>query len=413
MCLSFRARKALLGCCLALGTPGLATLEASYVTNGVEYAIAGAKPGEQVHPDIAVNANGGYLVWEDNATSPSGLTVNALRLDSSFSGSLSSFKVNSSNVGDHELAKVSLLNDGGAVFVWQGGPFGFQHVYARFLSSSNTWLTGDVQVNSSTNFFQKNPAVVTLSNGNVVVIWSSVNQYSPTSMQDVYGQLLSPEGQKIGNEFLVNQFVTYNQRTPAAAALSTGGFVVVWVSEQQRLIGVPSGQFVSVSQIQYPSVDIYARVFSASAEPLSGEALVNTASNICANPTVASGQAGGFMVGWGQKDIDIPSNSWDVFARAFSASGVGGTVNRINTETYGDQFAPRLSSAGSDYLMVWTSLAQDNSMEGVFGQFLAADGSPNNGEFRVNTTWVNKQMQPAVASDGSGHFVVTWTSFTG
>jgi hypothetical protein len=49
----------------------------------------------------------------------------------------------------------------------------------------------------------------------------------------------------------------------------------------------------------------------------------------------------------------------------------------------------------------------------VFGQFLHSDGSANGTEFRVNTTWISKQMHPAVASDGTGRFVVTWTSFVG
>jgi hypothetical protein len=34
------------------------------------------------------------------------------------------------------------------------------------------------------------------------------------------------------------------------------------------------------------------------------------------------------------------------------------------------------------------------------------------GEFLVNTTTVGQQMQPAVASDGSGQFLVVWTGFT-
>jgi hypothetical protein len=400
-------------CATVLGLPGLITVEASYLTNGVEYSIAGAKPGEQVHPALAHNGSSGYLVWEDNITSSTGLGISALKLDSAFSGALSSFRVNSSSVGDHERAQVSLLNGGGAVFVWQGGRYSFQHVYARFLSSSNTWLTSDIMVNSSTNFFQLYPVVATLNNGNVVVVWSSRNQYSPSSMFDVYGQIFSPDGQKVGGEFLVNSFVTYNQRTPSVAALSTGGFVVAWVSEQQRTVGSAPGDLNFVSQLIAPSVDIYARLFSAGGQPLNNEFLVNTASTVCANPTLAAGPDGGFMVAWGQKDTVVPSNSWDVFARLFSSAGAGGAVNRINTETYGDQVGPRVSWVGNDYLMVWTSLGQDSSMEGIYGQFLQGDGSTNGGEFRVNTTWVSKQMHPAVTSDGRGSAVVVWTSFVG
>ncbi len=101
---------------------------------------------------------------------------------------------------------------------------------------------------------QVNPAVATLTNGNVIVAWGSYNQFSASSMQDVYAQLLSPGGQKVGGEFLVNQFTSFNQRTPAVAALSGGGFVVVWVSEQERVTDAAG----------MPSVDIYGRLYDAS-----------------------------------------------------------------------------------------------------------------------------------------------------
>ena len=86
---------------------------------------------------------------------------------------------------------------------------------------------------------------------------------------------------------------------------------------------------------------------------------------------------------------------------------------RVNTYLPGDQYAPRISAIGGDYLIVWTSLWQDGSREGVYGQFVHEDGSLVGGEFRVNTTTVSQQMQPAVASDGAEQFLVVWTSYTG
>ena len=80
-----------------------------------------------------------------------------------------------------------------------------------------------------------------LNNSNVVVVWSSYNEAGPNSMQDVYGQILSPTGQKIGGEFLVNQFTTFNQRSPAIAAMPSGGFIVTWVSEQEQRDGTLVG----------------------------------------------------------------------------------------------------------------------------------------------------------------------------
>src|ERR1035437_5510308 len=32
-----------------------------YAANGIEYAIIGSLPGDQVWPDVAVNANGGFI----------------------------------------------------------------------------------------------------------------------------------------------------------------------------------------------------------------------------------------------------------------------------------------------------------------------------------------------------------------
>lgn len=413
MLLKLLTRTALSCWCLAVAVPWTASAEGNYATNGTEYAIAGARLGDQVHPQLSLDENGGYLVWEDNTTDGSGLGISALRLDSGLSGYLSPFRINSTAAGDQEHAQVATLKGGGAAFVWQGGVLGFQHIYARLLSSSNTFLGADVTVSTPTNNFQINPVIATLANGNLIVAWGSYNQAGTSSMQDVYGQLLSPAGQKIGGEFLINQYTDYNQRTPVVAALSGGGFAVAWVSEQQRSADSTAPGLAPVEASTQASVDIYARLFNAAGQALGNEFLVNTGSNVCANPTLAAGTDGGFMVAWGEKDTVVHDFSWDIFARSFTSAGVGGIVRKVNTEAYGDQFAARLSCSGTDYLAVWTSLGQDASMEGVYGQYLRNDGSFLGQEFRVNTTTVSKQMHQAVASDGKGRFLVAWTSFVG
>jgi hypothetical protein len=414
MSLSRLARK-VAGCWfLAVGIPGALFAQGNYVTNGYEYPIAGNLSGDQMYPGLSLTTNGGYVVWEDNFTDGDGLGISALRLDSSFSGSLSPFRVNQIGAGDQERPQVALLSNGGAAFVWQGGRQGFQHIYARFLSGSNTWATDDVLVNSATNRYQLNPVIATLTSGNVVVVWGSFNQQSSNSLQDVYGQILSPAGQKIGGEFLINQFTPFNQRTPTVAALPGGGFVVAWVSEQERSGNVdnPSADFL-YSPTNLPSVDIFARLYNGNGSAAGNEFLVNTGSDVCANPRVAAAVDGSFMVAWGQKSLLAPVLSWDVFCRPYSTAGVGGIVRTVNTYLYGDQYAPQIAVSGTDYLMVWTSLGQDGSREGVFGQFLRNDGTPAGGEFRVNTTTYAQQMQPSVASDGNGHFLAVWTSFVG
>jgi len=465
--LSFARRAVVCFCWVFLfGIPVVASAQTNYYrTNGTEYAIIGSLPGDQVYPDAAVTPAGGFVVWQDNITDGSGWGVSARRLDSTLSGTLSTFRVNVQGTNDQENPRVAVLKSGGAAFVWQGGQKGFQQVYTRFLTPSNTWMTtNDVLVNSpsTTNVsyadlyitnitttittngspqhphyttnttttvtttvitntttpsgpFQINPAVAVLNNSNVVVVWSSFDQAGSNSLLDVYGQLFSPSGQQMGTNFLINQFTAYNQRTPAVAALPNNGFIVAWVSEQERSAynsgGIDNVNGVSPTQTGLPSVDIYARFYNGSGVAQGNEFLVNTDNNPCANPSVAVAADGSFMVAWGEKDLVVTDNSWDVYARTFSSTGVGGTVKRVNSYLYGDQYSPRISAIAEDYLIVWTSLGQDGSREGVFGQFVHEDGSMVGGEFRVNTTTAGQQMQQVVTSDGAQQFLVVWTGF--
>jgi hypothetical protein len=486
--LLFARRAAVCLCCgLFLGIPAAVFGQTNYYrTNGTEYAVVSSLPGDQVFPDVAITPDGGFVVWQDNITDSDGWGVSAQRLDSTLSASLSPFRVNAQVTNDQKNARVTILKNGGAAFVWQGGRMGGEQVYARFLGANNTWLTDDVQVNpqSATNvtynsYTQTNvtltivtntshgkttyttnkttkvttttttntsinvlhaqisPAVATLTNGNVVVIWASFNQARSNSLQDVYGQVLSPSGQKVGAAFLVNQFTNFNQRRPTVAALKNGGFIVAWVSEQQRVrvssidnafynaggaayvstnennIGssYDTNYFASASELPAPSVDIYARFFKSNGVASSAEFLVNSNSNPCACPAVAVATDGAFMVTWCERDVANPVNRWDIYARPFSSAGVGGAISVVNTTLVGDQKIPQIRAIDLDYMIVWTTFDQDGSLEGVYGRFVHEDGTPVNGEFRVNTTTLSRQLQPAVASDGAERFLVVWSAY--
>ena len=417
----FSVRRVVVSFCLGLflAGPAVAVAQTNYYgAYGTEFPIIGSLPGDQVYPDVAINANGGYIVWQDNITDPAGIGISAMQINSTLSGSGDAFAVNTVTTNDQENAHVALLNHGGAAFVWQGGPDNFQHIYARFLNTSNLWTTTtNVLVSTYTNTSQENPAIATLSNGNVIVVWDSFNQVSSYSLDDVYGQLFSTNGTPIGTNFLINVFTQYNQRNTAVAALANGGFVVAWVSEQERTIGVTNIDSNTVVQLQpfMPTVDVYERLYTNSGSitpsPSTGEILVNQDNNPCARPAIAAASDGSYMVTWCADDLANTANGWDIFARSFTNS-VGGPVIPVNTYTAGDQYAPRISAIGGDYMIIWTSLGQDGSREGVYGQFVHENGALVNPEFRVNTTTLGQQMQPALASDGSSQFLAVWTGFT-
>ena len=419
MSLSPLIRKPLLGWSLVLAVPVLAWGQTSYTTNLLEYSISGPVPGDQVRPQAAVSSLGGFLVWDDNAIDGRGQGVGALALDSNFKAVGSPFRVNQIVAKDQTRAQLALLQGGGVVFVWQGGSIGRENIYARFLSASNTWLTGDVLLNSSVGEFHKNPAVAVQANGNVVVVWSSYHQQTSASMQDIYGQVLSPAGEKIGTEFLVNQFTPYNQRNPSVAAPKAGGFAVVWVSEQENaLADTSASNYVSsVAGPSVASVDIYARVYGADGGPNgnnnTNEFQVNVGSNPCATPVVAAAADGSLLVAWAEKDMVVHTNGWDIKVRPVSSAGLLGPVSLANSYLIGDQYAPRIAANGGNAFLVWTSLGQDGSWEGVYGQFLQFDGTPVGSEIRLNTTTVGRQIQGTIVADGSARFLGLWACYSG
>ena len=399
MALSQFARKT--GCwLLAVASPAWVYGQAGFAPDGVEFAPAGTLAGDQVYPHISVKTTGGYLVWQDNITDGSGLGISARKLDGNLSGALSPFRVNQIGNGDQERPQVSMLNGGGAMFVWQGGAQGFQRIYARCLTAGGTWATTNDLLVSAFTSSQMDAAVTALGDGNAVVVWADATN----SFRDVYAQRLSPTGARLGSEFLVNQFTGFNQRSPAITALSDGRFVVVWISEQQRFEN---------------STDVYARLYAANGAPAGSEFLVNAATNVCANPTVAASSDGGFLVAWMEATPFVSTNKavmqWDVYARPVSGAGAGGlgVTRRVNTQTFGDQLAPKAAANGTDYLVVWTSMGQDGSQEGVYGQFLLGSGALLGDELRMNTTTASFQKFPAVAADGAARFVTVWSSFVG
>lgn len=415
LCLTRVGWLMVLGCLAA--SLSLARAQNAFSPGGNDYFIAGALVGDQAGPQAAVGTNGGVLVWSDNGVDgrTNGLGISAVRLTAGLVKSGNIFRVNSILADDQEKPQVSLLQNGGAAIVWQGGKLGFQKIFVRFLNATSTnFIAADVRVNTYTNSFQINPVVATLTNGTVVVIWASDGQDG--SYQGIYGQRFTSAGVKSGSEFRINQFTANNQRSPAVAALATGGFVVTWISELER---GPT------------TVDVYARLFDSAGAATGDEFLVNSGTAMCASPSVSGGLGGGFAVAWAALDVfrsqssgssmsDVPAtaynaNSWDVMAGVFNVSAgvasVAAVPFRLNSMTLGDQNAPKLSAFGGSYLCAWVSLGQDTAWEGIYGQFFSGAGSLAGVEFRVNTTTAGRQFNPAVGSDGVSRFLVSWSSF--
>ncbi len=226
------------------------------------------------------------------------------------------------------------------------------------------------------------------------MVWDSADLLYTTV--DTYGRLFNSRGYPVSDEFRLNQTTADTQQNSAVAALNGGGFAAVWDSEGQ------DGSFSGV----------YGRVFGNDGNPATAEFRVNAYTSYAQEaPAVAGLSGGNFVVAWESRVQD--SSDRGVFARLFDAGGRSLTGDiQVNTTTFNDQSSPRVAALQSgDFVVAWKSFGQDGSGYGLFGRIFDAAGTPQTGEFQVNTYTANSQYPCAAAGLAGGGFVIVWRSY--
>jgi len=224
---------------------------------------------------------------------------------------------------------------------------------------------------------------------------SSGNSSSGTEEPSPTPTVFPPPNPVPLGEFQVNTFFTSNQLLPSIAMDNEGNFIVVWVSNTQ----------------DSSSGGIYAQGFNPDTSFNGTEFRVNTyTTNVQFGPSVAMDADGDFVVTW---ISGHNGDEYDIFAQRYNSLAVTqGTEFRVNTYTTNTQQEPRIAmDADGDFVIVWESRGdQDGNEFNIFAQRFAADGSPNGTEFQVNTYTTLFQIDPDVALDADGDFIITWLS---
>ncbi len=103
--------------------------------------------------------------------------------------------------------------------------------------------------------------------------------------------------------------------------------------------------------------------------------------------------------------------TWVALPDRLPADPLPGGEVQVNVFTTSDQEDAAVAAAGDgSFVVVWESYFQDGDLAGVWARRLAADGSPDGGEFQVSTATLGWQEDAAVAAHGDGGFVVAWES---
>lgn len=197
----------------------------------------------------------------------------------------------------------------------------------RIFNADGTPATGEIVANTLDADYQWTPNITALANGNLVVTWTTLDPLADGSTGSYYGeaikgQIFSPTGQKIGEEFRINANPAGEQFFSPVVALGSG-FVVAWMDG------------VHLSQGQ--QVAIQAQLFDANGQKVGAEFTVSSSTTQYAQvPQVAALDATHFVVTWSDSD-----NS-DGYGSSIKAQIVSAIIPDVGTTDH----APVITSNG-------------------------------------------------------------------
>jgi hypothetical protein len=277
------------------------------------------------------------------------------------------------------------------------------------LAIAQTALAPEFLVNTTTLGNQSQPAVASAADGRFVVIWESEGNTPNADLNDIYGQLYSSTGAKVGSEFRVNSFTGERQTNAAVAMNASGDFVVVWNSATHL----------------DETTGVYAQRYAADGTARGSAIRVSNGDrDIFTLCGVAIAPDGDFVVVWPERGKTLPVATNVVpnyiMAQRYTADGaVKGKPITIANSFFTSLRVPSvgISDAGS-FVVAWDADAQPGyltatsslgQLMGIYAGRYGAEGKAVGFGFQVDLTTTGITVdRPVIAVSPNGSFTVAW-----
>jgi len=204
---------------------------------GSEFKVNTTTAGDQSDPVVAIDNSGKFVIaWESTDASSKGIFAQRYNADGSANGT--EFQVNTYTTNKQVSPDIAIDADGDFVITWQsytqdGGDYG---IYAQQYNAAGAAQGSEFRVNTTTAESQYQPSVAMDDNGNFAITWASYLQDGNNS--GIYAQRYNAAGVVQGSEFKVNTTVADVQEDPSIAMDADGDFVITWESDNQDSDGL-------------------------------------------------------------------------------------------------------------------------------------------------------------------------------
>ena len=393
--------------------------DATGTAKGGEFQVNTYTTLGQISPAVAMDADGDFIAaWGSrgsDGTDTSNYSVQGQRYEANKIVVGSAFQVNTYTTNKQGVLDVAADADGDFVVVWDsngssGTDTNSYSVHGQRYNAAGVAQGSQFQINTYTTNRQDSPSVAMDADGDFVVVWrSNGSSGTDTNSYSVHGQRYNADGSTAGSQFQINTYTTGRQDSPSVAMDADGDFVVVWRSNGS-------------SGTDTDSYSIQGQRYNADGSTAGSQFQVNTyTTNRQENPAVAIDADGDFVVAWSSGSFSASGSSGtdtdreSIQGQRYNASGVAqGSQFQVNTYTTSRQVQPSVAmDAGGDFVVIWSSNGSsgtDTDSYSVQGQRYNASGVAQGSAFQVNTYTTGRQDRPAVAMDADGDFVVIWES---
>ncbi len=308
--------------------------------------------------------------------------------------------VNNITENEQERPSLAMNANGDFVIVWASHSGDFESIFdiKGKLYSNNLPVGDEFQINTTTSNSQTKPAVSMHNDGSFVVVWESWYQ---VDSKDIYLQRFDADGNKVGEETLVNTTTNSGQGRPVVKYFNNGSFIIVWESWKTLNDGTSN-----------PGYDLYGKIFNSDAVVLKDEFLINTyTENFQWFADIETFDDLSFIAAWCSWDQD--SHWGGVYMQKFGALGekIGGEVI-VNSTTINYQWLPKVRKTQENSVaVVWSSWQQDGSREGVYFQVFDEDLNKLSFETKVNDYTESYQWEPDFIVTNNNELLITWASW--
>jgi hypothetical protein len=372
----------------------------SYGNPLCEIRVNDTLPRLQGSPAIGMDNSGNFvIVWDDyrhEVGSNKDSDIYYRRFNSSCSPFGPSSRVNKDlGTAGQYVPDIAVKGSGDFVVTWYDNRNGDFDIFGQRYDSTGASKGGNFRVNDDAGTDpQERPAIAMDNPGNFVITWQDYRD-GYTVNCNIYAQKYNSFGATIEANSKVNTDTgTVWQFRPDIAVNGSGKSVITWRDDRNGV------------------TDIYAQRFDSTGSKIDTNFRVtdDTGPFHQDDPDVGMDSSGNFVITW----YDNRNGNYDIFAQMYNSLGIAqGTNIKVNdnTDTTSQQSPVIAMGNSGNFVIAWQDYRNGNW--DIYARRYSSLGSPLGNSFKVNCNSVStKQYDPAIAMDGSGNLIITWTDTT-